>query len=357
MKIAFTGSIFFNQKIGGISRYYVNLVSQLNLNNVDAKIFAPLNKNLYLKELPKKYKISNYFSRFPSSKFLNFANDSLTNLCINHTKPNIIHETYYSKNIEKFKDYKKVVTVYDLIHEKFYENYSKSKINEKNNIIKSADHFICISKKTQQDFIKYYNVSIDKTSVVYLGSNHFKINQEKLPQNELSNYILYIGSRKKYKNFQILHNALNEINKNIKLKLICFGGEKIHNDEIRKISSNIDVQQIFGDDNDLAKLYKNALCFINTSSYEGFGIPNIEAMYLECPVLCSDIEVFKEICGESSMYFDPNNAKDLAQKIELLIDDKNISKQKRKMGKTKAQLFTWKNCALDTMNVYDKLLK
>tara|TARA_B100000795_G_scaffold268984_1_gene257106 strand:+ start:1455 stop:2528 length:1074 start_codon:yes stop_codon:yes gene_type:complete len=357
MKIAFTGSIFFNQKIGGISRYYVNLVSQLNLNNVDAKIFAPLNKNLYLKELHKKYKTSNYLSRFPESKILYFINESLSNLCINSSKPDIVHETYYSKNIEKLKGYKKVVTIYDLIHEKFHENYSKSKINEKNNTIKSADHFICISKKTQQDFIKYYNVSIDKTSVVYLGSNHFNINEEKSNENELSNYVLYVGSRKKYKNFQILHNALNQINKNIKLKLICFGGEKIENDEIRKIPSNIHVQQVFGNDNELAKLYKNALCFINTSSYEGFGIPNIEAMYLGCPVLCSDIEVFREICGDSSLYFDPNNPQELAQKIELLIDDKNTSIQLKKKGKAKAQLFTWKNCALDTIDVYDKLVK
>jgi len=115
MKIAFTGSIFFNQKIGGISRYYVNLVSQLNLNNVDAKIFAPLNKNLYLKELHKKYKTSNYLSRFPESKILYFINESLSNLCINSSKPDIVHETYYSKNIEKLKGYKKVVTIYDFM--------------------------------------------------------------------------------------------------------------------------------------------------------------------------------------------------------------------------------------------------
>ena len=72
--------------------------------------------------------------------------------------------------------------------------------------------------------------------------------------------------------------------KNHNLTLVCFGGKKISKKEINKNLSNIEIKQIFGDDNLLKELLKNALCLVNPSKYEGFSLPNLEAMAIGCPI-------------------------------------------------------------------------
>ena len=174
MNIIFSNSIFFLQKKGGISRYFVNLAKQLNSLKVKNKIIAPLSKNLYLNEFNEK-KISFHFSKIPNNFFTNKLNNFLFRFYLKNEKVDIIHETYYNKkNFELLKHKLKILTVYDLIHEKFPHDYEKKKILEKKKIFKYVDHFICISKKTQKDLIKFYKIPLKKTTVIYLGSDHLK---------------------------------------------------------------------------------------------------------------------------------------------------------------------------------------
>ena len=116
MNVIFSNSIFFLQKKGGISRYYVNLSKQLNSLKVKNKIIAPLSKNLYLNKLNEK-KISFHFSKIPNNFFTNKLNNFLFNLYLKREKADIIHETYYNeKNFDLSKHRLKILTVYDLIH-------------------------------------------------------------------------------------------------------------------------------------------------------------------------------------------------------------------------------------------------
>ena len=174
MKIIFSNTIFFEQKTGGISRYFVNLLEYLTKQKVKSLIIAPLSKNLYLKNL-KKNKISFYINRFPNWRILQKINNFFFKYISFKYRPNIVHETYYNKeNLEFFKNKIKIITIYDLIHEKFKKKYSNRKVPNKIDIVHYSDHFICISKKTQKDFISYYKISPKKTSVVYLGADHLK---------------------------------------------------------------------------------------------------------------------------------------------------------------------------------------
>ena len=88
MKIAFTGAIFFNQKVGGVSRYFTMLAKNISENY---KIISPLSKNLYLKEISKRNKFSFYFKKLPRYKYLININDLITNNIINFYKPDIVH--------------------------------------------------------------------------------------------------------------------------------------------------------------------------------------------------------------------------------------------------------------------------
>ncbi len=359
MKIIFSNTIFFEQKTGGISRYFVNLLEYLTKQKVKSLIIAPLSKNLYLKNL-KKNKISFYINRFPNWRILQKINNFFFKYISFKYRPNIVHETYYNKeNLEFFKNKIKIITIYDLIHEKFKKKYSNRKVPNKIDIVHYSDHFICISKKTQKDFISYYKISPKKTSVVYLGADHLKKKFKKFkkirPINE--KYILFVGARDRYKDFKVLAKSINSSNKLKNYKIVCFGGGRFTNKELKDYKIGENFINIDGDDLLLRNLYLFAEVFINTSSYEGFGLPNLEAMSLGCPVITSDFEVFREVGSSSCLYFKMKNHKSLKNQIYKVLYKPNIKKKLILSGYKRSKKFTWENCGKKTIKIYKSLLK
>ena len=128
-----------------------------------------------------------------------------------------------------------IITVYDLIHEKLgIEN--NIEILPKLKSLKIADHIISISEKTKKDLIKFYDIAEDKISVVYLGSNHALTTESSL--NNIHNkkpFILYVGSREKYKNFEFFLKGYS-ISEKLKndFDLLLFGGGKLSANEKKK---------------------------------------------------------------------------------------------------------------------------
>ena len=358
MKIIFTNSIFYLQKKGGISRYYINLSRELNKLNIKHKILAPLSKNYYLKNL-KENNFSLYIKKFPDNFIIKKINHILFKYFLRKENPDIIHETYYnSDNLSILKDKIKIITVYDLIHEKFSNIYDKKKKLQKQKMIKSADHFICISKKTQYDFISHYKVSPKKTSVIYLGCDHFKKNRiKKYNLNLPKNFFLYVGSRESYKNFELLVKAMKILNKYHIINVVCFGGGEFSKLEIDKYKLKNNFVNIQGGDELLSFLYSKAFALINTSKYEGFGITNIEAMQLGCPVISSDFKTLKEIGASSCLFFKNNNHEDLAKKLKIFILKEKIRKKFIKKGHLRSKHFTWVSCAKKTKKLYENLAK
>tara|TARA_B110000037_G_scaffold221682_1_gene293454 strand:- start:478 stop:1551 length:1074 start_codon:yes stop_codon:yes gene_type:complete len=355
MKIIYDHTIFWNQKFGGISRYFVNLIKKLNeKENIDYKVISPFYKNNYLNEIDKKKVFGTFISNpLPkTSFFFKKINEIFFKYSINFFKPDIVHTTYYNDDVRTKKPL--ILTVYDLIHEQISREENRLLLPKKK-AIERANHIICISEKTRSDLIEFYDYPIKKTSVIYLGSDHLQNIEENKIDLKFNNkkYILFVGSREKYKNFNFLANTLNEM-KNHNLTLVCFGGKKISKKEIKKNLSNIEIKQIFGDDNLLKELLKNALCLVNPSKYEGFSLPNLEAMAIGCPLICSDIRVFREICQNSAIYFDLKDKVTLIDCINKLMKDEGFKTQQIKAGKLRAKMFLWDNCSNQTIDIYNR---
>ena len=310
MKIFFNNTIFFHQRYGGISRYFVCLANQLIKDKFDVKIIAPIFKNRYLKKIPDKNLSGIYIKNFPPLKIFEFYSDLIIKNFVKKWEPNIIHDTYYSKNLLSLKNSKRIITVYDLIHEKFSDLYDPKKKLIKSKILKNADHCICISSNTQKDLTNYYDIPIDKTSVIHLGSDHFGQKKANLNQKLFSKpFILFVGSRSKYKNFEIIPKAFS-LSQKIKddFDIVCFGGNKFSSNEKKKFNelkfNENQVRQVDGNDDFLEDLYCNARALIFPSTYEGFGFPLVEAMRLSCPVISSNKSAMPEICGNAAEYFE-----------------------------------------------------
>jgi glycosyltransferase involved in cell wall biosynthesis len=249
------------------------------------------------------------------------------------------------------------LTIYDLIHEKFPQYYSKNQILKKNKILNFIDHFICISKNTQKDFIKYYNIPKKKTSVIYLSGNHIKKIEpsDKNINLKKKTYFLFVGSRDNYKNFHLIVSIINQCSSFDHYKLVCFGGGSFSGDEKKKFKNLNQFLNFQGDDSLLRYLYQNAFAHIVTSFYEGFGITVLESMELGCPVICSNTSSLKEVGGKACLYFNPKSSNDLIKKINLLIKNKKIYQSLINRGYQHCSRFTWKKCAQKTYQLYKKL--
>jgi glycosyltransferase involved in cell wall biosynthesis len=363
MKILYDYQIFFLQKYGGVSTYFANLVKYLNNENVTSNVYAPLYQckifqDLNLHEFIKGKKIEE-IPRY-STKLIKIFNEFFFEIYSKKNKPDIIHNTYFEKKIS-FNKIKKIITVYDCTHEKFYNI-----VNHKKKAIETADHVICISKNTQKDLLEIYGIKENKTSVVYLGSSFSKsvnnINNINLINTEKDSYLLFVGNRFKYKNFInfIKSISLSKILKN-NIYIICFGiypFTKYEEDFFAK--ENLDVKKIrfiYGDNNTLQYLYNNAMMLVYPSLHEGFGLPILEAMSSGCPVVCSIGSSFNEVGGEAVQYFDPENVYDIKSTIEKVFSSKIIRNEMIAKGLKQSVKFTWEYCANQTLNVYKKVLE
>ena len=200
---------------------------------------------------------------------------------------------------------------------------------------------------------------INKTSVVYQGTPN--IIDADLDLHLDFKFFLYVGSRKKYKNFKLILKALN-LNKDFleNFKIICFGYEKFENDEIELMNKlKIDkekIKLISGNDQVLVSLYKNAEALIYPSLNEGFGFPPLEAMKFGCPVVASNNPAIQEAVGNCGFYFDPKDEISLADSLEKLINLKDERELKRKDGLQRVNLFNWNKTCLDIEKIYEKVL-
>ncbi|TRT87038.1 MAG: glycosyltransferase family 1 protein [Microcystis aeruginosa Ma_AC_P_19900807_S299] len=378
MKIVYDHQVFTFQKYGGVSRYLYELSTRMaNFDDCEVKILAGLYTNEYLKHCPPN--LVNGWKR-PSipktTRIVDFINALISKVWIKSDTPDILHETYYTFNsiAANSSKTKKVITVYDMIHEKLADSAPKSAnlflVRQKDfssiklQAIKRADHVICISNNTKKDLINIFDIDPQKIAVVYLGyslSSEPSVTSKLCKQNSYHPYILYVGQRGWYKNFSRLvqayasHSSLNS-----NFNLLCTGGQKFSQDELNLIDglglSEDKVIHINGNDQTLAKLYSQASAFVYPSLYEGFGIPILEAMSFGCPVVCSNTSSFPEVAGNAAEFFDPYDIESIANALEKVLFDSDLTKKLVELGKARVKNFSWEKCAEQTHSIYASLL-
>ena len=205
MRIAFDHQTFTLQAYGGISRYFVRVIEELLIKEEEVGIFAPYHCNQLLSMLPQNVVFGKQISKNdfnkPTALALLVANQILASKKIKKWEPSIFHETYYSFKKRTHNKYVTVITVYDMIHEKFPFYFSKLDPTSflKRDAINRADHIICISTSTKNDLLEIFPSVRDKVSVVHLGVSLFKTLNSTVSISRP--YLFYVGSRNGHKNF------------------------------------------------------------------------------------------------------------------------------------------------------------
>ncbi|MEI7431502.1 MAG: glycosyltransferase family 1 protein [Betaproteobacteria bacterium] len=371
MRVAFDHQIFLLPEYGGISRYVCSLAKGLVdiQKGVETRIVAPLHFNAHLQE-SEGVPVTGF--RVPrinhTGRIVAGLSQFAAKVALRAFHPDVVHETYYSRDGAAPPRCPVVVTVYDMIVERFPAMFSREAPGTelKRASVERADYVLCISESTKRDLIELFDYPEEKISVVYLGYEKFPFfaglqKNASMSQIDTRPYFLYVGSRAEYKNFKSLLQAIAS-SRQLKdhFRLVCFGGGPFSPDENELIKelgfSESQVTQVGGGDETLANLYANAAAFVYPSLYEGFGIPPLEAMSLGCPVLCSNTSSLPEVVGDAGEYFDPSRIDSIADAIERVMDSSATRASLVANGMKRCASFSWARCAEETLAVYRRVV-
>ena len=296
-------------------------------------------------------------------RFVRSTNIAASRLLVKpRTDVDVFHETYYTSTDCAPRKAIKILTCFDMIHEKFSNVLSpkdKTAVVKKE-AIKRADHIICISENTRKDLIELLNVPREKTSVTYLGCSLKPNEFLSFPMSKKA-FLLYVGPRFVYKNFErFLKVFAGSKLLKTEFSIICFGGGSF-SDRERSLARSLHIPpdqliQMSGTDEKLASLYASATAFVYPSLYEGFGIPPLEAMTFGCPVVASDTSSIPEVVGDAAELFDPTDEEMMCAAIERVVTDAEHSKKLIDAGYDRVKQFSWTKCAQETLNIYSSLI-
>jgi len=366
LRIAFDYQIFILAH-GGIPRYFNQLANGLLDLKQKIRIFSPFYQNSSLRNQKNGIVCGRYMQRYPpkSARIFLAFNKYVARHKISRWKPDVVHETYYAKQGSAPKRCPTVITVHDMIHELFKDNYPKNDgtVLRKKTAVGRADHIICVSENTKKDLMQLYDVSVKKVSVVHHGFEQFVPKLKPVPYVTKSGrpFILYVGVREGYKNFLGLLKSVASSSRLLSdFDIVAFGGGKFSVDELEEISVlgflEDQVIQKSGDDDLLGSLYSTARSFVYPSLYEGFGIPPLEAMANQCPVISSKTSSMPEVIGEAAEYFDPTDTDDMKRAIENVVYSDSYIKKLQQSGKERLTFFSWNKCSRETLNIYKKVI-
>lgn len=365
LRVAFDHQIFDLQRYGGVSRYIVELAGRLAHDaSVQVSIEAPLHINEYLRNLaPTVKRTATYVGGVPKvRRFAHTVNALLMAPLLRRRRPDIVHRTYYAAGQPAVRGARSVITVHDLVHERIGAAMAHdTPARDKRAAIAEADHAICISENTRRDLVELFGVDPEKTSVVHHGFSLMAgagSQAVALPDRE---FILYVGLRGNYKNFRSLLDAYAESARlRERFDIVCFGGGGFSAEEAQAIAASGAragaVRQLTGSDAALQTCYRRASLFVYTSLYEGFGIPLLEAMSFQCPVVCCPVASMPEVVGDAAMFFQPGDTGSLIAAIEAVANDLHCRADLVRRGTERTALFSWQRCADQTLAAYAKLL-
>lgn len=281
------------------------------------------------------------------------------------------------------KAFKSVVTIHDLIFERYPHQYNPIDVRiyrkKFKHACRVADTVIAISEQTKQDLVDYYKVPAEKITVCYQSCNPaYFITVEESEKEKVrklyslpNQYFLSVGSIIERKNLLSICSAMLQL-KDLPIPLVVIGNGGAYLQKVKTFvrEHNLDARVIFLSETETARneegfknsahfpaIYQMATAFIYPSIYEGFGIPVLEALASRTPVITSNVSCLPEAGGNASMYIAPYDVQDLADKMRNLAGNAALANSMREKGWLHAQQFTTERAAAAVMQVYKNLVE
>lgn len=365
-RIGFDYQIFAMQAYGGISRYFCELLSQLQSDlEFEPRAIAPFHVNGHLRDTGGIRKLS-FVGRFRGASRLALLLDARLERAANFAvNPDLIHETYYRAAAPSHRRVPRVTTVHDMIPELFRDSFFRGDpiLEAKRASVERASLVICCSETTRADLMRQYGLPRERTRVVHLGCSTLPrtSTEGRADPGSARPYLLYVGPRGGYKNFDRLLMAYGSSRRlHSMFDLIAFGGGPwTPGDVARAKRHSVDpakLRHLSGGDAVLGRLYEGAAALVYPSLYEGFGMPPLEAMSFGCVTVCSHSGSLPEILGPAAAYFDPTDSASIRSVLEDVLFSDTRRTELVRLGQEQVRKYSWGRCASEIKQVYRTLL-
>ncbi len=368
---------FYSPNATGVGRHVYEVVQNLATLDTKNKYIIFLNEKNFKDFIPPA---KNFKAEITTAAHYGFAEQTTFLKQLNQYNFDLM--VFPQFNVPLFYKKKFIVTIHDLTIHLFpgkksnaIKHFLYKKIMQHSS--EKSAKILAVSENTKQDIIRELKIDKNKISVVYNGiSSGFKKEDsaEKLKKfrkkyNLPENYFLYTGVLRTHKNilglvkaFKIFREkltpskSLREVatqflikgdlnSKNMHL-VIAGPKDDLYYPEIKKLSETLGIADFvhftgFFPEKDFSKLFCASTAFVFPSFYEGFGIPPLEAMSVDVPVICSNTSSLPEVCNDAVLYFDPKNISEMAEKMAEILNPKTQEKFIKK-GQIQWKKFTWK---------------
>ncbi len=278
-----------------------------------------------------------------------------------------------------------VVTIHDLIHERFPEQYKaidrRIYTSKYKYACANADHVIAISQQTKDDIIQYYHTPAEKITVCYqscsplfgIVAGDFDKQRIRMKYSLPEHFFLSVGTINDRKNLLNVCKAVFLLREELPVPLVVIGrGSGTYFDKVKDfiLQHHLERRIIFLSEDpkakedktwlvteDLPVIYQLATAMVYPSFFEGFGAPVMEALWSRLPVITSNVSCLPEVGGDAAYYVDPNSSQEIAEGMRRIFLDKAIAKDMQAKGLIHAQDFTPEKYAASVMEVYERVMQ
>ncbi len=364
MRIFYDHQVFSLQNAGGASRYHYELMRYLGtVPGVQTNLFLGISGTILpFRQLSSgQVRVMALTRPLRPGKWCYVGNELIGNSIVPFLgKMDVYHPTSY-RQMPMVMTRRLVITHHDCTHERFPEvfRFLKEVLRAKQSLFARADGIICVSEASRKDLLEFYNVDPAKTRVIHHGLTPLPrcaAAAARLREKQTRPYILYVGSRAPYKNFDGLLKAFCDSGLQDSLDLLVLGGGPFTPAEMELIKelnlghSVVNMPRV--SDELLAEAYAAAKVFVYPSLSEGFGFPPLEAMAADCPVLASNSTSIPEVCRDGPFYFDPADQASFTRTLLCAVNNTEARRQAIENGKRVVAQYSWQRCGRETLALY-----
>lgn len=227
---------------------------------------------------------------------------------------------------------------------------------------------ITVSEFSKQDIVRTLNIAPEKVSVTYEGAEPVgaacdsQRGREFLAKHNIpSDFVLYVGNAYPHKNLESLLDVAQELKKqHLPWSIVLVGRPDYFYDRLqleaerRQVADRV-VFPGFVSDADLSCLYSQALCYVFPSKYEGFGLPPLEAMLYQCPVVAARTSCIPEVLGDAALYFESGDISGIIANVERVRTDPQERTRLVSHGLAQAAQYSWCTLAQKTQLMYNQV--
>jgi glycosyltransferase involved in cell wall biosynthesis len=273
----------------------------------------------------------------------------------------------------RFSPFPTVVYLMDLWHHRHPEQFDKKDLYQLTSwggySVKNSVHILTISNFSKSEIVKFYQYPKEKITVAHPGFDQYQLVDSASKIKKISQklgikgkYLVYLGTLQPKKNLVRLVEAFGQVaKKRPEVSLVIAGKKGWLFKEIFTRVEELGLKEWvifpgFVAEEDKPYLLAGAEAFVFPSLYEGFGIPVLESMCLEVPVVAAKAGSLPEIGGEAAIYCDPYRVESITGAIEKVL---NLNKRQRDeiiaLGKEQVKHFSWEICARKVLSVLEKV--